>query len=289
MGANRPKRQHYVPRLLIKNFLNQDGRVWVGDRERGNVFCAGPDNVFVDTEQNTTYGFGPDADDKDYGYDRSIQRLESKTAPVVAKIVVCARCRKCPDLSEKQARTFKRFVHLQARRTRESQARVSSQRDPEEVFYEAAASALERGGHNPPPRNVLLAEPGMRKFAKRIAHNVDARFSAGDHPDLAEDEVRFCRETGLCVAIVEVPRRSFILGSHGITIRQSTVGGGCLQGGLLPVAHDVIVQVTHDAGQVALLCLDEGSDTLIRDINRTTAVQSKVIAGSSEGLIRSLM
>lgn len=289
MGANRPKRQHYLPKFLIRGFLNQDGRVWVGDRETGNVFCTGPDNVFVDSEQNTRYGFGPDADEKDYGYEGSIQSLESEAAPVVSKIVGCARCRKCPDLSKEEARTFKRFMFLQARRTRESQERVSSPRDPDDVVYEVAASALTEGGFDPPPRDVLLAEPEMREFAKRIAHNVDARFSAGDDPDLAAEEEKFCRETGLCVRTVERPRRSFILGSHGLTIRETTVGGKRLRCSLLPVAHDVVVQVTPFAEQVTLLRLGQGSDSLIRDINQSTASRSRWIAGKSARLIRSLV
>ena len=41
MGDKKPKRQHSVPKVLIKNFLNQAGRVWVGDRERGRVFTQG--------------------------------------------------------------------------------------------------------------------------------------------------------------------------------------------------------------------------------------------------------
>ena len=91
------------------------------------------------------------------------------------------------------------------------------------------------------------------------------------------------------MAAIDLPSRSFILGSHGLTIRETTVGSKWLRGSLLPVAHDVIVQVSPVAGQVSLLCLDDGSDCLIKDINRTTALQSRWIAGKSERLIRSLV
>lgn len=289
MGDNKPKRQHHVPEVIIKNFVNQDRRVWVGDRESGRVFCTGLDNVFVESDQYTRYGFGSDADRRDYGYEMAFSDLESAVGPVVVEIVSSARIGRVPRLSEQQTSTLKRFVLLQARRTRESRQRVSSQRDPDEVFYEAAASVLTAGGYDPPPQDVLLAEEGMREFARRIAHNVDARFSAGDHPDLVEEEASFCRETGLCVAVIGVPRRSFILGSHGITIREKTEGDVYLLGGLLPVANDVIVQVTPLAGQVTLLRLDDGSEPLIGKINRATASRSRWIAGQSERLIRSLV
>jgi hypothetical protein len=287
MGANRPKRQHYVPKLLIKNFLNQDGRVWLGNTETGRVSCTGPVNAFVESEQYTRYGFGPDGEEKDYRYEEAIASLESEVGPVVAEIVDSARGRRPPRLLEREVSAIQRFILLQARRTAESRRRVSSRRDPDELFFEAAASVFVGQGHDPPSKD-LLAEPGMREFAKRILHNVDAQFSAGDHPDLAEEEAKFCRETSLCVAVIDLQRRSFILGSHGLTIREP-VGSKWLRGSLLPVAHDVIVQVSPFAGQVRLLCLDEGSDCLIRDINRTTALQSRWIAGKSERLIRSLV
>ena len=289
MGANKPKHQHYVPEFIIKNFLNEDGRVWVGDRSTGRVYCSGPANVFVKTEQYTRYTFDGGDVGKDYGYEEAIGCLESTAANVVAKMVGDARRHECPRLSEEQARTFKRFFHLQARRTRESRERVSSQRGHDEVFYEAAVSALEKGGHVPPSQEELLAEAGVREFAERTFHNVDARFSAGDHPEIRKDEASFCRETGLYVAVICLARRSFVVGSHGITIRDSRVGGGYLGGSLLPVAHDVIVQATPFPGQVRLLCLDQGSDALIRNINRAAASQGTVVAGKSERLIRSLM
>ena len=289
MGANRPKRQHYLPRFLIKNFLTQDGRIWVGDREEGSVFCTGPDRVFVDSEQYTAYGFGPDAEEKDYDYEEAISRLESEAAPVVAEIVDRARSRRPPRLSARQVCTFQRFVFLQSRRTGESRQRVSSQRDPDEILSEVAASVLARGGYDAPPQHMLLGDPSMRQFAKRIAHNVDARFAAGDDPGLVEEEARFCRETGLLVVAIEEQCGSFILGSHGLTIHETNVGGRCLRSSLLPVAHDVIVRVTPVAGQLALLCLDEASDPLITEINRSSASRSRWIAGKSERLIRALV
>lgn len=162
MGGNRPKRQHYVPRLLIKNFLNQDGRVWLGDTGTGRVFCTGPGNAFVDSEQYTRYGFGPDAEEKDYRYEEAISNLESEVGPVVAEIVDSVRRRRPPKLSGREVCAIQRFILLQARRTAESRRRVSSRRDPDGVFFEAAASVFVGQGHDPPPKDVLLAEPGMR-------------------------------------------------------------------------------------------------------------------------------
>ena len=47
MGANRPKRNHYVPQMLLKNFCDDRDLLWVGDKIRGTCYQANPTNVFV--------------------------------------------------------------------------------------------------------------------------------------------------------------------------------------------------------------------------------------------------
>ena len=39
MGANRPKRNHFVPEMLLKNFCDDRGFLWIGDQELGK--CNG--------------------------------------------------------------------------------------------------------------------------------------------------------------------------------------------------------------------------------------------------------
>jgi hypothetical protein len=47
------KRHHYVPRFLIKQFLNKNGKIAVYDKKRDTFFVTIPDNIFLEGNRNT--------------------------------------------------------------------------------------------------------------------------------------------------------------------------------------------------------------------------------------------
>lgn len=301
MGSNDPKRQHYIPKMLLNNFLDDSDRIYVYDRERDRIYRTTPGNVFVETNLYTTYPLDHvqkslkhegnlNSLSKDYKYERAFgERIESTAKPVISRIIEQARNGKCPELPPELSDIFKRFVVSLARRTPESQERVRelSEEGFDDTFYEASAAVAEKDSFVfLPDRDSIYQDCRIKKLKDLAKSNIKASFAVGNDPRMQDEEERFSREVGLCVAVICLPRRSFVIGSHGITIRQSH--SGPMQGSLLPIAHDVAVQLTPSPDKESLLCLGQGSDSLIREINKTTAVQSKIIAGRSEALIRSL-
>ena len=299
MGSNRPQRQHYVPKMLLKNFCDDGGQLWVGDKTQDKIYSTTPDNVFVKGDLYTRHAFGHIPDNyeyetfssairKSYEYEEAISVLESKAAPVVRLIIQLARNIKCPELSPEENIAFKQFVIALARRTPESQERVSSGGD-RDSFYEVSKTRADELDYDLPDQETLYQDPRIRKLKECIESNVNASFAAGDSPNERNEVERFCRDVGLRVARICIPKRSFVIGSHGSTIVPPDHKGSPMRGSLIPIAHDVIVQITPFPDKENLLCLDQGSDSLIKTINRTTAARSKIIAGRSEALIRSLM
>ena len=59
MGSDRSHRHHYIPKMLLKNFCDDDGRLWMGERTGGRIFSSTPKNVFVIRDLNTSYDFPP--------------------------------------------------------------------------------------------------------------------------------------------------------------------------------------------------------------------------------------
>ena len=116
--------------------------------------------------------------------------------------------------------------------------------------------------------------------------NHSANLAAGEHHILQEDSERFSRETGWGFALIELPKRSFVIGSHGLTVMPE---GSSLGRNWLPIAHDVAIQVTGLPDRGFRLCLDDKNESIIKSINRVTAAQSDIIVGRSEALIRSLI
>ena len=303
MGTNNPKRQHYIPRFLLRHFLDEDGQLWIYDKVQEKIYRTTPKNVFAINDLYTTYGFDHvrknaeyvefiDSVKKDYKYEVSYFAggIESKVAPVISQIIEKARSNQFPQLSSEQADTWKRFVLAMARRTPESQKRVTSVGD-RDVFYEAAKARADELNYDLPDRESLYQDPRILKLRDLVMANVDARFAAGDSPRERCVADRFCRETGLCVAAIRnpSPMNSFLIGSHGLAIVQSSHPKDSVNGSWFPIAHDVAVLATSVPGKELLLVLDNDRTRVIETINAASAAQSQIIAGRSKSLVRSLM
>lgn len=288
MSSNYPKRQHYVPQFLLRNFCDTEGFFWVGDTEKGTVRKTKPGSNFVIKDLYTKHV--PDASTgdltrKDYGYEKAIGKLESAAGTIVKEIIEKARDNKCPELFDNDPRTFKRFVLSMARRTPESQRRVVSSESFENIFYEVVKELAEQQGHPLPDKDTLYQNLQTVRLAQNVRRNADARFAAGDDSRLIQDEEEFCRETGLWIGVIDVPKRSFVIGSHGTTIfKMRNEEQSCL-----PIAHDVVVLPSPNPDLETLAILGRNEDSLVRKINMATASQSRWIAGCSKQLILSLV
>ena len=112
-----------------------------------------------------------------------------------------------------------------------------------------------------------------------VISNVHAAFAAGVSRRDKREEERFCRECGLCVAIIcnPSPTNSFLIGSHGLTI----VPSGKAKGSWLPIAHDVAVSVTSFPDRELLVVIDDKAQHVVEAINAATNALSHTIASRS--------
>ena len=288
MISNRPKRHHYIPQMLLKNFLDDNGRFWVFDKIEGKLHQCTPRNTFV--QKNLYRTSNLDHENYSYEAEEELSRIESRAAHAVRRIIEQVRCKQPPQLNSRDGNNWKRFMLAIARRTPESRARIVSHKSFEDTFYEAAKKVAEKENYMGLPDKVsIFQDSRISKFKDIIKSNVDATFAAGDHPRTRDETERFCRETGLYVAVICMPKRSFVIGSHGLSIVQPDHKDNLTPGSWLPIAHDVAVAPTAFPHREFLLRIDHDRDSIIERINRASAAQSRIIAGRSKALICSLM
>ena len=301
MGSSLSRRHHYIPQMLLRNFCDDDDRLWVGDRTRGRVFQCRPEGVFVKRDLNMKYSF--DSVQSGYGYkeflssidmsdeyERTLSRIESRAAPVVRKIIQQARCNRCPQLAPEEGNHWKEFVLAMARRTPESQKRVASDRSFDDIFYEAAVAVAKKENYmGLPDRASIFEDRRIAKLRDLVKSNADARFAAGDRCSDHKETERFSRETGLCIAVIRARKRGFVIGSHGLAIVQASHQNEPGQGAWLPIAHDVAVSSTPFPDRETLVFIDKESDRIIKRINKASGAQSQMVVGRSEGLVRALL
>ena len=83
-----------------------------------------------------------------------------------------------------------------------------------------------------------------------------------------------------------MPKRSFVIGSHGITVVEQRGQ----RESWLPIAYDVAIKFTPYPNKGgSLLRLDRNDESIIKTINQSTVAGSRFIAGRSKALIESLM
>ena len=301
MGINTPKRHHYNPELLLNNFCDADGYIWVSRDNR--IFRTTPKNVFVEGNLYTKSEFPAaqkngsaresffESIQKSYEYEECLSKIESDAAPAIRQIIEQARRGKSPQLSTELEEAWKRFAIAMARRTPESQARVSVSGADDDVFYQASKAVADLRGFPLPSKEDLYQDPQVVRLKKMVMSNVNAGLAAGDDPHIEIETQRFIAETGLCVAIIRIPGRSFIIGSHGLTLIGRHLWGRLEAASWLPIASDVSVGITAFPNSERIILLDRrrGGDQKINLINRATATRSKTIAGPGESLVRSLM
>ena len=118
MSTNNPIRQHFIPKFLLRHFLDDNGLLWVHDKNRNKTYSTNPRNAFVKRDaytnyqikQSTIHGKGYSTE-KDYKHEGAFaEDIESKAAPIILHIIKEVRFLRPPQLSLEQRKDWKRFM-----------------------------------------------------------------------------------------------------------------------------------------------------------------------------------
>ena len=253
---NRPKRHHYVPEMLLRNFTNKNGRLHFF-RKSSKEKCileTEPRNFCVECELYTVYDSAGAAD---ASLEKYLSQLEGEAAPVIMKIIKEARAGKPPGLTSSEKETWDRFLVCQWARTPDTTDQVLSRRK-KKTKEELAALKEEIG-----KEHLFYDLPNPPQYRLEILGN-----------------------KGLLVAVIHNSKKSFVIGSspvarfgHGIPLTDPTVEFW------LPVAPDIAVTPYFARGHEELR---EAQDATIEKINKEIFRQSSAIGGCSGKSIASL-
>ena len=287
MGSNIPRRHHYIPRMLLNNFCDDDCQLWVGDKFRSKIYKSHVSNVFVQRNLYATFDFAS----KQYSheYDQVLGGVEQMANPVVQKIIYQARCGEFPRLSQDQEICLKRFLLSIYRRTPESQALLSSEWASLDIYYETAKIVAKNANIVPPDKSQYDQDEQLKNKISILDSNSYTRFAAGDFPAVCEIEEWFVRKTGLFIVVIQILNRKFLIGSQGVTDVKPCHESDLAQGIWFPLSHDVLVRPVNTPNRNHLFYLGRRYDSIMKRINRNTIQQSKYVASQSRHLIQSLM
>ena len=278
--SQQPRRHHYIPQSIIRQFAGNQGKVWVYDKRKmhNNLFQAKPKQVFVMRNKYSKY----DYDRQQYQAQPEIDlaTIENNAMQVFKCIIKNVRRGKRPVLSADLYERWMRFyLSLLRRNPRLPQ---QAQENTDKILTSA----------NPQVQTEGLAM-SFREYSKcfpkeqeMIYHDGLADIAAGGDAFWEQDTQRRLQETGCLFAYIpQSSDKQFVLGDS-VTLVQpepDTPHGGAF----LPIAPDIAV-VYAPLGGIDIYPLVEDLEHESNRINRATFQQSSQIVSHSKILLQSL-
>ena len=285
-SKNRPKRHHYVPRILLREFTYDNENLYfcilrssdkiIKPRER-DVNSANLKNVFVKTQLYTQYD---DQEEKDVSIEESLSKLETKAAPIIKRIIDSARAGRPPELTPDEKNIWDVFFLIQSLRTPDFIDPIVN-KYPDWISEFIDEYEKEYG----PPTEEEIKKVNNPRQINRTKHNLRATTLSRLTPESKVFQI--LQRRGLIIGIIRKPNKSFIIGSNPAAKLYRELSDTEAEWHF-PIAHDITV-THHDSfisGQEKLVEIT--GDHTVRKINEVVCDQSSSIAGRSYKLIASL-
>lgn len=269
-----PKRQHYIPRMLLKHFVNEEGRLFFykKDLPEIGVKSATPRDLFV---KKDLYTFTGSAGGKDYFVEKKVfSKLEGEADPVVHKIVDKARKGRTPGLTVAEREVFDWFFVTLHRRLPDVFAHlipeILDSKDMQRQYRDCTGMAESDPIDCEAMEEFLWKEIWPRSFLET---------------DELMEQVLLPTLSGmnLWVAVIPQGQAGFIVGSSPV-IAPSELSDPDSER-IVALAHDVAVCFIHDHRERKY----EMSAKDVDDFNRDLFNRSTVVAGPSDQQLESLI
>lgn len=268
------KDHHYIPQLVLRNFVDETGRLhfWRRGKPVGEVGFIAPQNLFF---RRYLYSWiTSDGRRENQLEDFFSQKIEDAAGPLFNRMFLAIRGGRAPELTPEDWRTWQEFWYFQMKRTPTYINALADKVALAEFIDGGVAAALAAG--------QITADQVVPE-RKRILQNI--RVAA--QSTAPSDKVRRAIDnTGIAIYRVIRPNKGFIVGDMlGASIYANADDGRRLPVGFLPVAHDIAIGLAEGRRTVEIIPL---RDDVLRRMNEATAARSDTIAGRSRALVASL-
>ena len=260
------KRQHFVPEMLLKNFSfcrNGSKRLYFFDKNSSGkgVREISPRDFCVEKDIYTLY---EEDGNRDISEEEDFSKLEARTGKITKKIMEAVRTKERPQLSRNERRTLCHFFLRQG-------FRIPDRSDPITgrdliVFLFNNPEILK----NPREEIEALREEKRLEFLTR-------------YREAPEGILSFLEDKGPVIRVAREGEENFVIGSNPVLVMEPD---NHLPEIWLPIASDVAVTPCSTRGNDGFI---KSGDLDIHSFNKDVFKQSRMIAGNSEKLIRSIV
>ena len=260
------KHQHFIPEMLLKNFSfckNGRKRLCVFDKDHSGKGIRETSPRSFCFEENIYTQYGEDGN-RDVSAEKDFSNLEARTGEIIKKIMEAARAEKCPQLSCDERRTLCHFVLCQG-------FRIPDRSDPI-----TGRDFIILSIKNPEILKKPREEIDKLRKEKRLEFLTRYR-------EAPEEILSFFEDKDPVIRVAGEGEENFVIGSNPVLLIEPD---NHLPEVWLPIASNVAVTPYSTRGNDGFI---KSGDLDIHSFNKDAFRQSRMIAGNSEKLIRSVV
>ena len=258
-----PKRQHIVPKMLLRNFATPDGYLHAYNKLESRHFKVALSNVFVQKDRYTQRNV--ENDDERYEVERRLAEIESQAAPVINKIVRFRKVRQYPPLAEEDGDAVKLFLMTMFLRTDHHADDIVPIDRYEQLFKQEFSKQSEIyewvGDERQRWEDFQRGPEATALIRDELIPDLRARVAVGMPPKISDEIDRYMLEAGLLIAMPGKRASGFILGDCG-GVRVVESDNSDVYHSWLAVSREVIAGPTMDPKNVTFM------DLYRKDVNR---------------------
>ena len=276
-----PKKHHFVPELLLRNFTDSKGELWYLDKSKKykSIVPRPPGSVF---HREFFYSVKDPSGELNHDAEFELGRMETATGHVMLKIIAAVRSGEIPKLTLSEKEQWCKFVYLQFKRTPEAISRVLNDDNVKEWVEDAIKELEDKLGVQAAAEEVakLFEKDRLRDFVKETG------VKGALHP--GKDAIPILMKMGLWFARTTNPKKAYIIGSRPVVRLHNSKSARLGDEGVqlwLPIASDIAVGFIQDYGEQIT---PEIPASDIRKLNMAIWFQSQQVASRSRDLMISL-
>ena len=257
--------------MLLRNFQGKDEKICAYVKNEAEPIYTSPENLFVKKHRYTLRGDEYSGDR--YEIERRLEKIETRSAPIIRKIVACRMSRLYPPLTREEGDAVKLFLITLFLRTDHHADEIVPLDRYEQEFRAEGFRQADIHGVDRSEWWKFQDGPEFGAILEDFLHDLRARVSIGLPLKIADQVEEFMRDTGLLIAMPGSRASGFILGDCG-GMRVFESDNSDVYHSWLPVSREVIVGPTMDPENVLFMNLYRKD---VNRINWTTFETSDIV------------
>jgi len=284
LGSEKPRRNHVIAQILLRNFVDDSQYLHILNKRKPKPYKSTPRKAFVEKNGYVRHKDGGEQDD--YEVEKKLCEIEGAAAPAIERIIASVRHGDFPKLSSEHQRALKCFFFTSHLRNRDRASQIVNELGYDNVIYGVICRALSQQGLPYPAKELYDSDRQWANIQKRFRHDSIASLAAGLPRQVDREMERYADRVGILIGVIEEPNVEFVIGSCGPASVAPQQKKDPLARLWLPISYNVAITLTPFPDKELLYPLNRKE---VQRLNNASFKESSIIAARSKRHLQPFM